>query len=412
MVPRVIIPLNRLPLTGNGKLDKKALPDPDLLPEFGSRKIRPAETESQKMLAAIWMDALHLQTLSIDDNFFELGGHSLIALRVMKIIEEKSKYRLPITALFEAPTIEKLSLLLEQDEKKDSWKSLVPIKPEGNKPPLYIVHGSGLTVLIFHALAMGLDADQPVFGLQARGLNGIDEPFDNMEEIAACYVNEIMEQNPQGPYNLAGYSFGGIVAFEMAKQLKARGREVNMLAIFDTNADNSSHFDDWTLRMGKKFKRQFPKFRFILRSFKKYPTETIAYQFNFLKNKIIHLLADTHIIKKVPVEEELLDHASKINRKHDIAFEKYKLEPYNGTIDLFRVKSRMYYLDDPIYLGWKPYALQGLNIHEISGDHKTFLLSPNVQELAKKLGEIINERNAGKEIRKDFPDPSSVLKAI
>ena len=187
MVPRVFIPLSRIPLNVHGKVDKKSLPDPDLLPEFGNRKIKEAETETQKILAAIWRDALHLQQVSIDDNFFELGGHSLIAVRVMKLIEEKSKHRLPVTALFEAPTIEKLSLMLDQDEKKDSWKSLVQIKP-GNKPPLYIVHGSGLTVMIFHALAMGLDPDQPVFGLQARGLNGIDEPFDNMEDIAAYYV--------------------------------------------------------------------------------------------------------------------------------------------------------------------------------------------------------------------------------
>ena len=191
MVPRTFIPLNRIPLTSNGKMDKKGLPDPDLLPEAGNRKIKAAETDNQKMLATIWMDVLHLRQISMDDNFFEIGGHSLIALRVMKIIEEKTRHRVPITALFEAPTIEKLSRLLEQDEKKDSWKSLVPIKPEGNKPPLYIVHGSGLTVLIFHGLATGLDTDQPVFGLQARGLNGIDEPFDNMEDIASYYVSEI-----------------------------------------------------------------------------------------------------------------------------------------------------------------------------------------------------------------------------
>ena len=223
MVPRVFIPLSRLPLNANGKLDKRSLPDPELLPEFGNRIIKEPETETQHLLAGIWKESLHLQQISIDDNFFEVGGHSLIAIRVMKMIEEKSKHRLPITALFEAPTIEQLSGLLDQDEKKDSWKSLVQIKPGGNKPPLYIVHGSGLTVLIFHALAMGLDADQPVYGLQARGLNGLDEPFNSMEEIAAYYVGEIMEQNPQGPYNLAGYSFGGIVAFEMAKQLKAAG---------------------------------------------------------------------------------------------------------------------------------------------------------------------------------------------
>ena len=190
------------------------------------------------------------------------------------------------------------------------------------------------------------------------------------------------------------------------------GREVNMLAIFDTNADHSIYFDDWTLRMGRKVKRQFPKIRFILHSFKRYPGETLAYQFNFLKNKFTRLLAGARIIHKIPGEEEHLDHADKINQKHDIAFEKYKLSAYNGSIDLFRVKSRMYFLDDPIYLGWKPYALQGLNIHEISGDHKTFLLAPNVQELSRLLGEILIERNGGKEIRKDFTDPSSVLKAI
>jgi thioesterase domain-containing protein len=169
---------------------------------------------------------------------------------------------------------------------------------------------------------MDLDNDQPVYGLQARGLNGLDEPFDNMEEIAAYYVREILEQNPHGPFNLAGYSFGGIVAFEMAKQLKASGREVNMLAIFDTNADHSYHFDDWTLKMSKKFKRQFPKLKFILSSFKKYPAETFSYQFNILKNKCIHLIANAGLIKKNAVDEGHLDFADKINHKHDLAFEK------------------------------------------------------------------------------------------
>ena len=406
MVPRVYISLKKLPLTNNGKVDRKALPNPDVSSAFNNRKIKQPETEKQKLVAAIWSDALHIKQLSIDDNFFVLGGHSLIAVKVMKGIAEKTGSRLPITALFEAPTVEKLSELLDKDQKAISWKSLVPIKPEGNKPPLYIVHGSGLTVLVFHSLATGMDSDQPVYGLQARGLNGVDQPFDTMEDIAACYVAEILEQNPKGPYNLAGYSFGGIVAFEMAKQLKAMGREINMLAIFDTNADNSVYFDDWLLRMGKKFKRQFPKFRFVLRSFKKYPVDTIVYQFNALKYKFFSMLAKTRLIKKSVLIEENLEYADKINHLHDIAFEKYKMIPYNGTIDLFRVKNRMYYLDDPIYLGWKSYALHGMNIHEIAGDHKTFLLPPNVDELAKLLREILNERN------KRFENPSAMLKVV
>jgi len=412
MVPRLIIQLNRIPLTSNGKVDKRALPDPDLLPEFGNRVARNPETEKQKLVASIWADALKLKQVSIDDNFFELGGHSLIAVKVMKSIEEKTGSRLPISALFEAPTVEKLSYLLEQDEKVISWKSLVPIKPEGSKPPLYIVHGSGLTVLVFHALAMGLDPDQPVYGLQARGLNGIDEPFDTIEDIASCYIEEILEQNPHGPYSLVGYSFGGIVAFEMAKQFKTMGKEVNMLAIFDTNADNSVFFDKKSTRIKKKIKRQFPKFRFIVQSFIKDPSSTMDYQFKLVKGKINNLLSWAGIIQKEPDEDEHLVHADKINHSHDIAFRKYHMKPYNGTIDLFRVKNRMYYLDDPKYLGWKSLALQGLNIHEISGDHKTFLFAPNVQELSLLMRKIINERNDEIRVRKDFPNPSSVLKAI
>ncbi len=412
MVPRQLIEIPMVPITSNGKVDKRALPDPDGMTEYGKRRKRDPETEAQKLVAGIWMDALRLGTISIDDDFFELGGHSLIAVRVMKSIEEKTGQRLPITALFEAPTVEKLSRLLDMGDKAVSWKSLVPIKPEGSKPPLYIVHGSGLTVLVFHSLAKGLDPDQPVYGLQARGLNGIDEPFENMHDIAAYYISEMLEQNPEGPFNLAGYSFGGIVAFEMAKQLEALGKEVNMLAIFDTYADNSKSFDDWMLKMSKKFRRQFPKFRFIMQSFFRHPGETASYQWNFVKSKLNRLLAPTGLVEKQLDEDEHLEHSDKINAKHDIAFYKYKMSPYNGTIDLFRVKTRMYYLDDPIYLGWKPYALQGLNIHEISGDHKTFLLSPNVQELARLLRSILNERNAGRRSRASIEKQPEVLKAI
>ena len=412
MVPRLFIELNKIPLTSNGKLDKKALPDPDLLPGYGRKKNREPQTDVQKLIAGIWTEALKLRNISIDDDFFELGGHSLIAVKVMKSIEEKTGQRLPITALFEAPTIEKLSFMLDKDEKSISWKSLVPIKPDGNKPPLYIVHGSGLTVLVFHSLAKGLDVNQPVYGLQARGLNGVDEPFETMEDIAAYYISEILEQNPDGPYNLAGYSFGGIVAFEMAKQLEAMGKLVNMLAIFDTYADNSAHFDDWLIKMSKKFRRQFPKFKFILLSLVKNPGKTIAYQLGLVNYKVNRLLAPTGLVEKQLDEDEHLEHSDKINRKHDIAFEKYKMSPYNGTIDLFRVKNRMYYLDDPIYLGWKPFALQGLNIHEISGDHKTFLLYPNVQELARLLKGILNERNRGKQPRQEYTKPAPVLKEI
>jgi amino acid adenylation domain-containing protein len=395
MIPNDFIILTRFSLTPNGKIDLNLIGSADITKEKNT--LQPPINELDKKIAAIWSSFLGIDPIGMRDDFFVLGGHSLIAAQVMRELEKETGYRIPITALFEAPTIEKLSRMLGQTEKLHSWKSLVPIKPSGNKPPLYIVHGSGLTVLVFHKLATTMDSDQPVYGLQARGLNGIDEPFDNLEKIASYYISEIFEQNPSGPYNLAGYSFGGIVAFEMAKQLIARGKKVNMLAIFDTFADNSPNIDRWVPNLFKKFKKLFLDIKFNLRLLKKDPIDTIKYRFINRKYKLMRLLSRGGIIKEISGQEKYLRYSEKINRKHDIAYAKYDFTPYNGSIDLFRVKKRMYYLDDPIYFGWKPFASKGLNIHEIPGDHVTFLHSPNVQELSKILSSIIEERNTEKD---------------
>ena len=412
MIPNDFVLLSQWPLTPNFKIDRNALPQPDRHAKAGRKKYTAPITDAEKVIAEIWAEALGLEQVSVDEDFFELGGHSLIAVQVMTKIEQKTGCRLPITALFESPTVRELGSMLNLGEKKISWKSLVPIRPGGSKPPLYIIHGSGLTVLIFKGLAKGLDADQPVYGLQARGLNGVDEPFETMEDIAAYYISEIIEHNPTGPYCLAGYSFGGIVAFEMAKQLQQAGKEVMMLAIFDTYADNSMYFDPWMIKMSKKFLRQFPKMKFIIQSFRKHPGKTIQHQWHVIRDKFYTLMGSSGIVKKKPSEEEYLEHADKINLKHDLAFAKYKMTPYKGALDLFRVKSRLYFLDDPIYLGWKPLALSGINIYEISGDHKTFLMTPNDMELAKLMRNVLNERLRQREIRTDFAPPASVMRAI
>jgi amino acid adenylation domain-containing protein len=413
MVPRIWVEMEKIPLTGNGKVDRNALPKPDLMSEKNRGKIIAPSTEGQKLVAGIFSETLGIDQISIDDDFFELGGHSLIAVKVMKRLEEKTNKHLPLTSLFEAPTVEKLSSMLNLDEKAISWKSLVQIKPGGDKPPLYIVHGSGLTVLVFNSLAKSMDRDQPVYGLQARGLNGVDEPFDNMKDIAAYYISEILEHNPNGPYYLAGYSFGGIVAYEMVKQLKAMGKEVDMLAIFDTHIKNSAPYDPLTTQVITKVRRQFPKMLFIIESLFRHPKETIQYQFQFFKNKGRRFAEMTRLLKEKQSEEESYIHSNKINEKHDYAYYNYKMTPYDGVIDLFKVRTRLYYLDDPIYLGWKPYALKGIHLHEIWGDHKTFLLPPNDKELAKILSKTLNDRIAEKARKNDFTSrPNVVLKAI
>ncbi|WP_295672854.1 amino acid adenylation domain-containing protein [uncultured Mucilaginibacter sp.] len=209
MVPGSFVKIDSIPLTSNGKVDKKALllyagPATDEVSFY----IAP-RTNIEKLVADIWAEALNLNRVGIYDNFFQIGGHSLIAVKVMTMIEQKTGKRLPLATLFEHQTVERTAQLISRDGVSITWDSLVPIKPHGHKTPLYLVHGAGLNVLLFNAVATGLSPDQPVYGLQAKGLNGIDEPLTTIEEIAAHYVNAITRQNPDGPYALGGFSMGG-----------------------------------------------------------------------------------------------------------------------------------------------------------------------------------------------------------
>jgi len=390
MVPNHFVILNSFELLPNGKINKQALPMPNS--QGSKRLLVPPSNIIEQEVQNIWQTALNNNQIDITDNFFDLGGNSLIAIQVMIQIEKKLGYHLPLATLFEAPTIQQLCTLVSKTKEATIWKSLVAIKPQGDNPPLYIVHGTGLTVMVFNTLANNLANNQPVYGLQARGLNGTDEPYTNMQEIASYYVNEILFHNPNGPYMLAGYSFGGIVAFEICKQIKALGKEVKMLAMFDTYADNSDNFLSKEQRLFKKIKRQFPKALFFVKSFLNNPSTTLQYQQLVIKNKLKDILVAKGLLQKAVTDEEKHLYADKINAAHEKAYNAYRLTPYEGSIDLFKVNKRVYYLDDPITLGWKKIAGKGVNVHVVEGDHKTFMYSPYAEELAKKLQACINDR--------------------
>src|SRR5690606_982769 len=170
LIPNNFNLLDSLPTTLNGKIDRKALLEIKNLDINKAPSYTAPRTITEEMVAEIWKDCLMLDKVDVFSNFFELGGHSLIAVKVMRIIEEKTGKRLPLSALFEYSTIEKLAELLVMDS-EISWDSLVPIKPKGTKTPLYIIHGAGLNVLKFIDLSKYLDDEQPVFGIQGTGLN-------------------------------------------------------------------------------------------------------------------------------------------------------------------------------------------------------------------------------------------------
>lgn len=393
MVPQYFVIMDEFPLTPNGKIDRKALPEPDQyvmrMPYMAPR------TTTEQQVADIWKKYMGLDRIGIFDDFFELGGHSLIAVEIMTELQQQTGKQLPLASLFQHATIEKLALLLQMDGKSVSWDSLVPIKPLGDKMPLYIVHGAGLNVLLFNTLAMNMDSNQPVFGLQAKGLNGIDEPFNRMEDIAGHYVDEIMAQNPDGPYALAGYSFGGIIAYEMTKQLEARGKQVKMLAMFDTYAYRSDHYDIWP-------KKYFNRARFltmqVLYSFvllAESPKRTVEYKTEMLRRRAVEFFWRMKYGK-----EQRQDGFSGYSRKIDLmnaeAERNYNLTPYPVRIELFRAEKRTFYMDDFEYLGWKPYALKGVNIHEIPGEHNFIFAPPNDKAFARILQDCLDKASDGK----------------
>jgi len=394
MVPDDFVMLPEIPITPNGKIDRKALPKPDYsLINRNGEYVAP-RTDVEKQVAEIWQELMGLEKISIFDNFFTLGGRSLVAVQIMARIEKLTGKRLPLATLFEHSTIEKLSLRLNVDAKSITWESLVPIKPRGSKMPLYIVHGAGLNVLLFNALAMNMDDEQPVYGLQARGLNGIDEPLDVMEEIAANYITEIIAQNPTGPYALAGYSLGGTIAYEMAHQLIQMGKEVKMLAVFDTYAKQTDAYDPFLKRTFSRAWLIVMKLLYSFVLFAQDPKRTFEYKSLILKRRLIRFFWKVKGTEEK--REGFFAYDNEIDEASARAKHNYYQKPLDITVDLFRAKKKTFYMSDFKYLGWREFALKGVNVHDIPGEHNTIFAPPNDEKFAVVLQECLDRVSAAK----------------
>jgi phthiocerol/phenolphthiocerol synthesis type-I polyketide synthase E len=188
----------------------------------------------ERSLASIWRGLLGVEEVRYFDDFFDLGGSSLMALRMFSEIERQFGRNLPLSILFEASTLEGIADILREEDWTATWSPLVEIQPGDSRPPFFFVHAAGGNILLYRDLARHLGPDQPVYGLQAQGLDG-EQPFlTTIEEMAALYLKEVQAVLPEGPYLLGGYCMGGTVALEMAQQLRDQGREVALLALFET----------------------------------------------------------------------------------------------------------------------------------------------------------------------------------
>jgi thioesterase domain-containing protein/acyl carrier protein len=248
MVPSAIVMLDRLPLTPNGKLDRAALPAPDPIPTHARRAPRTAQEE---ILCGLFADVLGIERVGIDDNFFELGGHSLLAIRLISRIRSSLDVEITIRSLFEAPNVEQLARRLVRGRPaRSDFEVLLPIRPRGSKPPMFCIHDAGGFSWPYSKLIGHIPAEHPIFGLQARNLTQRDMCPHTIDEMAADYLGLIRKIQPEGPYNLIGWSFGGLVAHAIATQLQSMGEKVVLLALLDSypvhHERSQQSFDDDT----------------------------------------------------------------------------------------------------------------------------------------------------------------------
>ena len=236
MIPAAFVSVPTFPLTEHGKLDRRALLNTEATRDRSSAKAIAPSTELETTLVQIWQEVLNIESIGIKDSFFDLGGHSLLAISLFTKIEQELSKNVPVSAIFQAPTIEELARYIENDstnEKDDLGSLLVPLQPHGTKTPIFLVHGGVGDVYLYRELAQHLDSDRPVYGIEPVGINNCQAPLTTIEAMADRYIAEIKTLQPTGPYILGGYCLGGQVAYEMTQMLHSKGDRIELLALID-----------------------------------------------------------------------------------------------------------------------------------------------------------------------------------
>ncbi|KAF9351140.1 hypothetical protein BGX34_000765, partial [Mortierella sp. NVP85] len=235
MVPAAIVRLDSLPLSSNDKLDRARLPLPDINALVHQQYEQP-HGEIEITLMKIWMDLLKVDRIGRHDNFFMLGGHSLLAMRMISQVQSLMGFKITVGSLFKAPTIAELvpHLLITGNTQEDAFDVLLPIKPRGTRLPLFCVHHGYGVSWSYIGLSKYLHQEQPIYGLQLRGLFDNGQPAATLEDMALDYIEQMRRVQPRGPYCLLGYSFGGIVVHTMAAHLERQGERMALLAVMDT----------------------------------------------------------------------------------------------------------------------------------------------------------------------------------
>lgn len=337
----------------------------------------------EAQLLLLWRSMLGAESIAGDTNVFSLGVSSLSILRLVTRMNSLYSMGFGLASLISAPTVKMVAELVRKRYAPNTATSLVPIQPIGTKLPLYIVHGAGGNVVNFYGLTTRIGADQPVYGVQAQALEANQPALYRIEEMAAHYLKEIRRVQPKGPYHILGYSFGGTVVLEMAHQLHAAGERVGLLGMLDTRARTSLETASGPVAdnpveqsrlMGYVHRNMDHKsgkawWSFFVKDMKerkpRYVTALAAKMFS----KIPASLKDTYEI-------------------NSLAQRNYRKKPFPGKLTLFRATKQENGI--PSDNGWGPIFLEGIEIHEIPGDHWQVLSEPGIDVLAKSIGDCLS----------------------
>jgi amino acid adenylation domain-containing protein len=396
MIPNAFVWLDRLPLTPSGKVDRKALPAPEKSPGGTLSNASHSANLMEFELIRIWRRFFQREDIGRHDNFFALGGSSLMAGRLVAEIGNLLGRKLPISVLLQSPTIESLGRRFTEDHWAPPWSSLVPIQPLGAKPPLFFLHGWGGDIFCFLPLTKLLPHDQPSYGINAVGLHGEAARHVTVEDMAAHYVQEIRSFQPEGPYYLCGFSLGGLIAFEVAQQLRRADQRVALLALIDSEPVGAI---DWPLYCRVMAGVIRDRFLFRLRSCWRLP---LRERLNYLREcgKSLRSLLVRNLSKPpaVAAQPEVGIESPQVpgfdDYYHAVACA-YRIHPYPDAVDVFEsdqtiAVSRSY---------WKHLARGGVSVHPVPGGHDFLLNSPeSLSVLAKSFATALQGAQE-KEIR-------------
>jgi amino acid adenylation domain-containing protein len=392
MVPSLIIPIDRFPLTANNKTDKKALAELDTSGVVTISSSTKAETETHKVLVKIWEYLLGISGIGIDDNFFELGGHSILATQMIAEFEKSTGKKIPLAAMFTAQTVRELAATVENGKIKLNWKPLVEIKRgDSSLLPLFLIHGAEGNVFLYRDLAKRLTADRTVYGIQSRGLSG-EENFNSIEEMAEHYVQIIRTVQPKGPYNIGGYCMGGTVAYEIGQQLSAANEHIQNIFLIETY--NACLLDPVEVE-NNRIKEKIQNIKFHIDNFK---SLRVKDKITFMQRKtqtalnrtsarISNITSSIFSQKNNEVPGYITLSLREVN---DRANAEYRSDVYKGKVVLLRPKVSFSTEPDPEF-GWGNFVEGELKVYTIDAAPRGMLTEPFVKETSKIIDKELKD---------------------